>query len=154
MCMVPRNSKRHDLNGKHNYNIYDSTCILKEKTCYIFMWLSLENEGKIPVNRLPINTGNINMFEFLFDAITSQMPPFCSEEPKLSISYIRYKSIYSYKLHNSSANKDTGGYIIKTEQPIDFFQGMNLFNCSKAGFVSYLHICEIGHECLEYVNLS
>ena len=130
VCKIPSRPQKTYSPPKYNYSIFHKQCILTESTCHIFIWYSLNTTKLFPKNNEVVDINSIQKYKFLFDATTSTISPFLSQNSTILIKYIKYGNIYQFRTAEIT-QKDYGGYIIQNEGPKDFMQGLNLLNCSQ-----------------------
>ena len=86
------NNLKVSVKGQSEIFMYNKSCVLKNNTCYLFKWIEITNTD---------DTGqyisNVELFQFLFEAVSVNFPPLLVPHLKLKITYQRYGSIFIYR---------------------------------------------------------
>ena len=139
--------------------IHDKSCIVKEKMCYIFLFLTNGQKFGNKHKMFPFDTNEktISFFEFLFDAISGNFPPIFESDFKSIIAYTRqsnavYKEqvhIYSYRKEHVNNMHKTAGIFINIRKSVRKHVGGNTFRCQNGSYISITFVCDGENDCQE-----
>ena len=125
--------------------IHNVSCILINCSCYKINWYYSTYDKLIPMYKIK-DDADLAKFQFLFEAVNVNFPPFLTSDLNHTMTYTRYGSLFHYQKHiNSEVIKE--GLIITEEEPIKFFLGGNLFNCSYKVLISIKFVCDGVIDC-------
>ena len=74
--------------------IYNHSCVLKNKICYLFEWIEVKPNNIITTGA---NQNVIKLFEYLFYAINVEIPPIISPDFNKRLTFRKYGEILNYK---------------------------------------------------------
>ena len=74
--------------------IFDQSCVIINKTCYLFKWIKVII-SEIDPKRIDKTFITLN-FEYLFDALSVPFPPIISPDFKQKLTYRKYGRIFNY----------------------------------------------------------
>ena len=146
MCHFPRKIKQHiNWITEEEIKIYNSSCVHKNETCFIFLWSHFVSNIHSNNNKLlRKEIDHINVFQYLFSAVSVSFPPIMLADMKYTMSYIRYGNSLSYI--TMEANKSTETLLIFTQVHIDPRNGGNIFKCKKY-LISIEYLCDGKVDC-------
>ena len=112
--------------------IFNHSCVLKNKICYLFEWIEVKPNDIITIGA---KQNVIKLFEYLFYAINVEFPPIISPDFSKRLTYRKYGGILNYKWHSINDNSFEGIYIMK-DLSVHFQRGGNLFECGNNILIS------------------
>ena len=118
------------------------SCIIKYNTCYQFLWYTARRQYK----KIKINTIDIRIFQFLFDAVEVIFPPIFSHNFRQLLTYKRYENIYVYE-HYQITGINAKGLIVKSEDLVDMLENKYIYKCQQGSYISYQHMCDGNNDC-------
>ena len=143
MCHFQRKIKPQFNMTAKRMDIYNSICIYRNGTCFIFLWGHIDNNDNKKISTMSLN--HINSFQYLFDAISVSFPPIMLSGRRYTMKYKRYSNVYVYnkiKMVNSS----TKALQVYTQTHIGFIKGGNVFNCG-SHVISVNDLCNGKVDC-------
>ena len=141
MCHFPRKIKQKLNGGIQTMELYNASCVHKNNTCFIFLWGNKSSRSGHKMLRKQIN--HINIFQYLFDAVSSTFPPIMLTD-RYTMSYIRFGNIFSYKI--TEPKKSTETLQIFTQIHHDPRRGGNIFQCNQF-LISINSLCDGKVDC-------
>ena len=129
--------------------IFNQSCVLKNKICYLFEWIEVKPND---MSHIGANQNVIKLFEYLFYAINVEFPPIISPDFSKRLTYKKYGQILNYKWHSINNNASEGLYIMK-DLSINFQKGENLFDCGNGILISIKFSCDGENDC-SHIKIS
>ena len=145
MCHFPRQLKQPFNWATDRMEIYNSSCVHKNDTCFIFLWgLPDLNFRSISKKILRKQIHHINIFQYLFNSVSASFPPILLTGMGNTMSYIRYGNIFNYKIMEPNKTKEI--LQIFTQPQLDPRNGGNIFKC-KRYLISIDYLCDGKVDC-------
>ena len=126
--------------------VTNSKCIIRNDTCFLFIWLNTSERMSIKQDSYPTNFQNVQLFQFLFDAIGTKFPPIFIEDAKQIVTYEKFANVYNYKKH-IVPDSLLEAFAIYTQKSTKYFIGGNLFKCNNSVHISVFYICDDIIDC-------
>ena len=143
MCHFPRKIKPQFNSTAGKMDMYNSACVHRNGTCFIFYWGNIDSSDTRKISIMPIN--HINIFQYLFDAISVSFPPIMLNDMRYTMTYKRYSNVYIYKKIKLVSTL-TEALLVYTHKLFDFIKGGNVFNCG-SHLISITDLCNAKVDC-------
>ena len=124
--------------------LYKRLCILKNDMCYNFQWHNKETT-KNKLEKVRFTIFNIEMFQYIFDAVRVELSPFIIQNA--IVKYSKFGSFYHYetkKIYNISAAE---GFVIYLHNSLSFELDGYTFKCSSQMYISIQFVCDGINDC-------
>ena len=122
-------------------DIFHESCVLINKTCYLFTWYSVKNT----FYSRNMESVDIKLFEVMFHAISQIFPLIYLPREQKVLTYEKYGIKLYFK--ESDLDKITEYHVISKEKPKNHFRGGNLFKCSNNKYISFSYVCDQYNDC-------
>ena len=142
MCHFPRKIKQQ-FNMTVEKMVSNSACVHKNETCFIFHWRNIDNSDNKKISMMSLN--HINIFQYLFDAISVSFPPIMLKDRRYTMIYKRYSNVYIYKKIKLVSTL-TKALSVYTQTSFEFINGGNVFNCG-SHLISITDLCNGKVDC-------
>ncbi len=149
VCQVDQNqNKSRDIlaNVTREKIVHERSCVLNDSTCYVFVWILIDNPHLFQINRKQQVLNNVETFQYLFDAVSSKFPPIFAVDFKTSFTFKRYFTTYKYMV--DTTRDHATGIVVFAEKGSKAIIGLNLFQCADQSFISMQYICDGQADCL------
>ena len=88
------------------------------------------------------------MFQFVFNAVRVEFPPFISQHESYILQYSRFGSFYHYETKKLQNKSEAEGFGIYYENPLIFETDASMFKCLNQMYISIQFACDGLNNCL------
>ena len=132
-----------------NLTATNPDCIIKNDICFVFHWVKNHNKNHNKnQNYIPLKyLSDIQLFTFLFDAVSVTISPILYCNYKYKTTYQKYAEFYDFKVEETNENSE--GFVISKFNKVSFLisVGLNVFKCGKNVSISITLVCNGYNDC-------
>ena len=126
--------------------VNDKNCVIKNKTCYLFIWQRRDSKTNIKSYK-PLKNFKVPFFQFLFDTISVIFPSIFTNDFKSISRYNRYGQLYEYKEQIDHKNATEALKVYTKGQMKDIIIGGDMFKCKENIYISIQYIHDGKVDC-------
>ena len=128
-------------------NMCSSFHILRNKTCYLFVWFEKNSTIKYLYEEriLKGEMYDIKKWQYLFDAIVAKFPPIVSDSLAYTVTYDKYYNTYKYRYKTGKLKL----LQVKSLKMTSVLESEILFHCRDGVYISYSFVFDDVPDCLD-----
>ena len=144
---------RTDIQKENDYLVCSKGHILVRKNCYVFLWSNgiFKTRYLREFNARPVTIQTITFLKNIFDAtsLRNDYPTILIQKDVNIVYVVKFqRSLNKITERHSTVNKSIAkGFYTYQYNRINIIIGINLFNCTKGGYISSEYICDGYTDC-------
>ena len=148
LCRIPKAQTSHVIKDKDRgqlNHLSDTDCVILKGKCHLFLWTTRIDYTAFRIFEL-ISIKSIKRYNLLFNAVSSEFPPFFSNNYQYLIFYTKASETLLFKqqvvVHNNMK-----GLVVSSRKSVKFQVHDNVFECNHNIFISYVFLCDGILDC-------